>query len=375
VTARTVRWWSIVHRWTSLVATAFLLLLCLTGLPLIFHHEIDEALGYAPRAETPLSAQRVRIDDIVNTVLRDRPGIVLQYIAWDQDQPGIVTAYVNNAVNGKPDDAVLAAYDGYSGKALGVVGEGPMLFVLKLHTDMFVGLPGKLFLGGMGVLFLIAIVSGVVLYWPFTRRRDFGAVRYGGSRRVIWLDWHNLLAIVTVVWALVIGTTGVVNTWAELLLDRWRATELSEMIAPYAGKPLPVHLASIDRVLANAARAAPGTEPAFVAFPGTPFTSPHHFAVFLRGDTPLTSRVLQPVLLDGETAEVADTRKLPYYLKLLFVSQPLHFGDYAGLPLKIIWALLDVITIGVIGSGFYLWIARQARKRGRLRHPGPGAVT
>jgi uncharacterized iron-regulated membrane protein len=86
----------------------------------------------------------------------------------------------------------------------------------------------------------------------------------------------------------------------------------------------------------------------------------------LRGDTPLTSRVLQPVLLDGETGELVDNRQLPLYLKLLFLSQPLHFGDYAGLPLKIIWALLDVITIAVIGSGFYLWMARRTRKRGRL---------
>jgi uncharacterized iron-regulated membrane protein len=376
VTARSVRWWSIVHRWTSLVATVFLLLLCLTGLPLIFHHEIDEALGYAPMAEkAEASARRVSVDDIAEAALHDHPGMVLQYIAWEQDQPGIVTAYVNHTVNGKPDDAVLAAYSAYSAKALGLVGVGPMLVVLKLHTDMFAGLPGKLFLGGMGMLFLAAIVSGVVLYWPFTRRLSFGAVRYGGSRRVIWLDWHNLLAIATVVWALVVGATGVVNTWAELLLDRWRATELNEMIASYAGKPLPLHLVSIDRVLANAARAAPETEPAFVAFPGTPFTSPRHFAVFLRGATPLTSRVLQPILLDAETGQVADTRQLPFYLKLLFLSQPLHFGDYAGLPLKIIWALLDVVTIVVIGSGLYLWIARRTRRRDRSYHQVPGVAT
>jgi uncharacterized iron-regulated membrane protein len=374
VTARSVRLLSIVHRWSSLAATAFLLLLCLTGLPLIFHHEIDEALGYAPGAETPVSPQRVKIDDIVRTALNDHPGSVLQYIAWEKDEPGIVTVYVNHAVNGKPDDAVLVAYGSRSGKALGLVGVGPMLFVLKLHTDMFAGLPGKLFLGGMGLLFLIAIVSGVVLYWPFTRRLSFATVRHGGSRRVIWLDWHNLLAIITVVWALVVGATGVVNSWAELLLDHWRSTELNEMIAPYAGKPSPVHLASLDLVLDNTARAAPKMEPAFIAFPGTPFTSSRHFAVFLRGATPLTSRLLEPILLDGETADVLDTRELPFYLKMLFLSQPLHFGDYAGLPLKIIWALLDIITIVVIGSGLYLWIARRMRRRGRPRPQAAGIV-
>jgi hypothetical protein len=31
-------------------------------------------------------------------------------------------------------------------------------------------------------------------------------------------------------------------------------------------------------------------------------------------------------------------------------------------PLKIIWALFDVVTIAVIGGGFYLWIAWRTQK-------------
>ena len=104
-------------------------------------------------------------------------------------------------------------------------------------------------------------------------------------------------------------------------------------------------------------------EVAFIAFPGTPFSSSHHFAAFMRGDTPLTSRTLKPILLDGGTAEVADTRELPIYLKALFISQPLHFGDYGGLPLKIVWALLDLLTMVVITSGLYLWSVKWRKTR------------
>jgi uncharacterized iron-regulated membrane protein len=364
VKARSVRIWSIVHRWTSLVSTIFLLLLCITGLPLIFHHEIDELLGYAPKPESALPGQKKStIDQIASAALAADAGKVLQYIAWDKDEPGSVIAYTNGAVDGKPDDAVVRAFDAHSAKLLGPVGTGPMLIVLKLHTDMFAGLPGKLFLGGMGLLFLAAIISGVVLYWPFTRRLPFGTVRQEQTRRVAWLDWHNLIGITTVVWALVVGGTGVINTWAELMLDSWRTTELASMLAPYGGKPPPAHLASLDSVCANAMAAAPGMDVAFIAFPGTPFSSSHHFAVFMRGNQPLTSRLLKPVLLDGETAGVADTRELPVYLKALFISQPLHFGDYGGTPLKIIWALLDVLTIAVIGSGLYLWFVKWRRSR------------
>ena len=46
--SKTIRRWSFIHTWTSLICTAFLLLLALTGLPLIFHHEIDHLLGDSP---------------------------------------------------------------------------------------------------------------------------------------------------------------------------------------------------------------------------------------------------------------------------------------------------------------------------------------
>ena len=364
--ARTIRLWSVVHSWTSLISTLFLLLLCLTGLPLIFHHEIDELLGYAPQPEAHASAARATPQVVADAALAADPGRVLQYVSWDKDEPGIVMAFTNNAPDGAPDNATVRAFDAVSAKLLGPVGVGPMLIVLKLHTDMFAGQAGKLFLGAMGLLFAAAIVSGVVLYWPFTRRLRFATIRDHAARRVRWLDWHNLIGVVTVAWALVVGLTGVVNTWAELMLDQWKATELASMLAPYAGKPMPVHLASLDDVVARAKQAAPDMEIAFIAFPGTPFTSSHHFAAFMRGNTALTARLLEPVLLDGETGEVADSRVLPLYLQALFISQPLHFGDYSGMPLKLIWAALDGLTIVVIGSGVYLWLARR-RKRAPAR--------
>jgi uncharacterized iron-regulated membrane protein len=193
---------------------------------------------------------------------------------------------------------------------------------------------------------------------------------------VLWLDWHNLLGVVTICWALVVGGTGVINTLAEVMLGVWQRNELAAMAAPYAGKPPPTQLASLDAVAGNAMKATPGMDIAFIAFPGTPFTSSHHFAAFMRGDTPLTSRLVKPVLLDGETGEVSDTSDLPVYLKALLVSQPLHFGDYGGMPLKIIWAVLDVFTIIVLGSGLYLWLVKRSKVRrgARLAVAAPTAL-
>ena len=342
----------------------FLLLLCLTGLPLIFHHEIDEVLGYAPTpAVSAPGTPKAMIDAIGAAAVADHPGAVLLYLSWDKDEPGLVTAFTNATVTSDPNTTVVKAFDAVTARPLGLVGAGPMLVVMRLHVDMYAGLPGKLFLGAMGVLMVVAIISGVVLYWPFTRRLDFATLRDSKSARVRWLDWHNLLGAVTIAWAVVVGLTGTINTLADPMLNAWKATDLTEMVKPFAGQPPPLRLASLDRVVDNAKAAAPGMDVQFIAFPGTPFSSSHHFAAFMRGDTALTARLYKPVLLDGDSGEAVASRDLPVYLKALLVSQPLHFGDYGGMPLKIIWALLDVMTIVVLGSGLYLWWAKRTKRQ------------
>jgi len=202
-----------------------------------------------------------------------------------------------------------------------------------------------------------------VVYAPSMRKLEFGTVRSHRPRRVRWLDLHNLLGVVTAAWVLVVGFTGVINTWADVILKIWQFGQLSEMTGPFKGMPVPQKLHSVEAAVETAQRAVPGMTPFFVAYPGTPFTSTGHYAVFMRGDTPLTSRLLKPALVNAATGEFTDARDMPWYVTALFVSQPLHFGDYGGMPLKIIWALLDVITIVVLGSGLYLWLRRPSRER------------
>jgi uncharacterized iron-regulated membrane protein len=234
-----------------------------------------------------------------------------------------------------------------------------MYVMFKLHVDLFAGLPGTLFLGAMGLLLVAAIVSGVVLYAPFMRRLGFGTVRRDRSTSIKWLDLHNLLGIVTLVWAFAVGLTGVINTLGEPVIRLWQFDQMAEMTAPYRNLPPPSRFGSLEQSVRAAIAREPGMQLGFIAFPGTNFSSPHHYAIFMRGTEPLTARLFKPVLVDAQTTEITDSRELPWYVKTLLVSQPLHFGDYGGMPLKILWALLDIVTIVVLWSGLVLWWRRR----------------
>jgi uncharacterized iron-regulated membrane protein len=363
MTTRLLRRWAFVHKWSSLVSTIFLLMLCITGLLLIFRGEID-ALLLPSRAsgETPATGRHASLDDVVASGMRARPGEFVQFLVWDREDPNLIVLSMATSPEAAPDHNSSVRIDARNAEALGANGAALTEFLLKLHTEMFAGMGGKLFLGLMGFLFVVAIVSGVVLYGPFMRKLSFGTVRQDKSARLRWLDLHNLIGIVTLSWALVVGTTGVINTWADVLVKVWQYTELTDMVGPYKSKPLVTRTVPLDAVVATARATLPEMTPYFIAMPGSLLTSTTHFAVFMRGETPLTSRLLKPVLIDAETGKFTDTRELPWYIWGLQMSQPLHFGDYGGLPLKVLWAVLDLATIIVLGSGLYLWLSRGRTK-------------
>jgi uncharacterized iron-regulated membrane protein len=232
-----------------------------------------------------------------------------------------------------------------------------------LHTDLFAGLPGALFLAVMGLMFVVALASGVVLYAPFMRKLSFGTVRRERTRRVRWLDLHNLLGVAIAAWMLVVGTTGIMNELNVPLFGIWRMTDVAALIAADRGKPMPTRLAQPQAAFDTVQALLPDRQISSITYPTTsPFGSANHFVVWTKGNRPLTARLFTPVLIDAETGKVDVVLNLPWYLRALEVSRPLHFGDYGGAPLKIIWVILDVITILILGSGLYLWMGRWARR-------------
>jgi uncharacterized iron-regulated membrane protein len=339
-----------------------MLLLCITGLPLIFHEEIDELLHEQVKpAAVAEGTPKADLDLTVANGLAQFPGQVAHFLIWDRHDPNALFLSIGKSIDVDPSTNRFARMDAHSAaylEAPDVTGRFTYI-MFKLHVDLFAGLPGKLFLGFMGILFCVAVISGIVVYAPSTRKLKFGAYRPDRPRIVRWLDIHNLAGILLVMWTLVVGFTGVINTWADLVIKAWQYGQLAEMTAQYRDRQPPAHPSSIDAAVKVAMKAAPDMVPSFVAFPGTTFSSKSHYAVFMRGDTPITSRLLKPALIDAETGKLTDSRELPWYVAALLISQPLHFGDYGGMPLKILWAILDVMTIMVLGTGVYLWLRRR----------------
>jgi uncharacterized iron-regulated membrane protein len=344
VTANSVRRWRVVHEWTSLICTLFLFVLCLTGLPLVF---ADEIAGSPATAPPPVTTS---LDGIVG-----RASVRPAFLRIAPDEGRI---YFGPAGGGRPllsDGATGAPVDGGGPRATGI-----MDVVLALHGELLGGFAGRLFIGAMGLCALASVVSGIAIYAPFAGSRPFGDVRRSRARRLGWLDRHNVAGIAIAAWLLIVAGTGVMNAIEHPLFALWRA-RLPASLPPATGATR----IGADAALALARRSAPDMRFETIVFPGPTPGIPGYYLVWGEGRTPLTAQLSAPVAIDAASGQVVGGGALPmpWFLRLLDLSRPLHFGDYGGLPLKLLWTLFDGLTLIVLGSGLYLWVARRLTRR------------
>lgn len=366
--ASTVRLIHRVHRWSGITSALNLLVLALSGMLLIFHEEIDEALGVVPRTEAVATGTAATFASIVDDAVRRQPTLAVRYVSVDPDDPRAVFVTMQPpALHGLEANQLLT-YDAGTGAYLAQLAPdgGITGWVLRLHTELLMGDFGKGYILLVGVAFFISLVTGILIYGPFGKRLGFGIVRTPRAdratgfwgRRPTMADLHRLLGPVTLMWNLAVAATGIMLALGAWLLPYYQRTELAALTASYANKPIVTHPIALDSTLAVARGAYPAARFTFAAFPGSDFAGPGNFLFLMSGTTPLESRMLKVALVDATTGALIAAPPMPWYLKWVLISEPLHFGDYGGLPLKIVWVLFALITVVLTASGAYVMLSR-----------------
>lgn len=366
------RWYRInlwLHRWTSLIATIPFLILCITGTVLIFHEEIDAAMGVMPAPPGLTGAERP-LAESVNTVLAAYPKEKIIFLGVDaQEYPGLLL--LNTVPHGDRNfDRAALRFTHLATAQLTqekIDSETLTGFLLDLHAQWFLGPIGELVGAAIALLVLISLLSGLVVYAPHARRVAFATFRRGRGPRLLQLDLHNFIGAVVLGWALVVTLTGFLLGFGTLATGLWSQAELARVQAIYRGDPVDSRRPPVDAD--GASRAALSAAPASwhvtsIIWPGTDFSTERHYTVLV-GGSGLDERLVRIVLVDAETGKVPGTAELPWYLKAITLSEPLHFGDYAGLPLKLLWTACTWLTLFITGNGAWLWWNRRSSRRGR----------
>ena len=361
IAAPTIKRWHAVHKWTSLISILFMLTAFGSGLPLVFGEEIyrfEQWLAGDGNDADAGGGKSLSLDALINRAKQERPGAELQLMYRDRIDPRATYFSLGKTVDAPIIDSEFLRIDNATGEYLGAefYAEGIMGFFLVLHTQLFMGFAGTLLLGFFALLFLLAIISGVVLYAPFMRNRSFAVIRIDKGKGRRWLDLHNSLGIVLLAWAFVVTATGVINTIDSPLIHFWLLNDLQQFTAH---DPVSTNadgrLSSVQQALELTAKAIPDGQFSFVTFPGSEYSSDRHYLVFFSGATPVSSQLLKMAVINAYSGELIATPAMPWYITTLLLAQPLHFGNYGGIGLKIAWALLCMATIALLLSGLVLW--------------------
>lgn len=368
----TSRWYRInlwLHRWCSLVATVPFLILCLTGTVLIFHEEIDAAMGIVPTSAATAQAQ-MPLQASIDNVLAAHPGERVASISLEpEDHPGLLMLATVPRAAHKFEDMKLR----YTALATAQPTEHAFDptstltgFLLELHAHWFLGMPGELLGALIALLVLLSLLSGVVVYWPYVKKVAFGLLRRGRGPRLRQLDLHNTIGKVMLGWALAVSLTGFLLGFGTLATGLWSSTALAGLPVAPGGAAIDVRHPPVDADAAIAAiqrRVPAGWQVATLIFPDTEFSTPHHYTTVVVGPSGLEERLYRAGLVDARSGEVVGIVEMPGYMKAIVLSQPLHFGDYGGLPLKLLWTLCTWLTLFITANGAWLWWDRRRKRK------------
>ena len=355
------------HRWTSLIATVPFLVLCLTGMILIFHEEIDHAMGVVPEVVGQAAPRPMR--DSVATVEARFPDQRILSVAMEDDHPGVLMVATAPLQDRGYDRSVYHFADLSTAQLVGGVDLEKTLtgFLYTLHANWFLGPIGELMGALIALLVLVSLLSGLVVYAPYVKRIAFGVLRRGRGTRLLQLDLHNFIGAVVLGWALVVTVTGLMLGFSALVEGAWQARELPRLQAAFGGASTNPRRPTTtpDQAWQAAAKAVSDAKVVSVIWPDTDYSTQRHYTVFLSGKEGLKERMYQIALVDGETGEVATVTQPPWYLQAIWISQPFHFGDYGGLPLKLLWTVCVWLTLFITANGAWLWWDRRRRRNGK----------
>lgn len=244
-------------------------------------------------------------------------------------------------------------------------------FLAELHTSLH--LPrtfGLLLVGLTGVTLLSSLISGVLSH-PRVFKDAF-ALRWGGSRRLQEADLHNRLGVWGLPFHVVVSLSGALLGLSTLIIgvlafaayDGNSEKAFAAILGPMPSEDhTPAPIPDIAAMIRKAQEVAPAAQfvSARIQHVGTAgqvvhlgMSRPGYLALFNTFYFDGSGRLLGDGGLEAGTIGQ----------QILGALQPLHFGWFGGVPVKLAYGLLGLALTVIAYNGVTIWLVRR-RDKGR----------
>lgn len=206
-----------IHLWLSVPFGILITLICFSGAALVFEKEVMELchreLYFVKKVEAaPLPMEQLMTK--VAATLPDSISVTGVNISSDPERAYQVTL-------SKPRRASMYV-DQYTGEIMGKYERAPFFnFMFRMHRWLLDSMKqdggifwGKMIVGTSTLMFVFVLISGVVVWWPRTRKALKNSLKIVANKgwRRFWYDLHVAGGMYALVFLLAMALTGL--TWS-----------------------------------------------------------------------------------------------------------------------------------------------------------------
>lgn len=261
--------------------------------------------------------------------------------------------------------------------------------LLNLHRNLLLGSTGKQIVGISVIIFVILLFSGLILWWPKSRRwRTIKAsfqVRWRANSFQLNYSLHRVLGVYAFPLLLFIALTGlyiaypwmknsvIVTLGGEPILQKESPVgeEVSDAFAALMLEMLEKEQEKMEEDQ-SAHFSLPEVEAMveeYLAYEGTTTImmpsaeNPRYRISKVNTHNLLGAKVTDMVTFDrqGEMRSLERFSDLALHRQFIEISLPLHTGEIIGLPGIILYALVSLIGCSLPVTGFLIWWKKAVR--------------
>ncbi len=355
-----------IHSWVALIAIIPLIVISITGSVLVFKSEIDGLLMPNSHFVVKALPERLPIDKLIAKTERTYPNyIVASWEIFNDD-----TADRVYLIKRGTEQWAKLHLNQYTGDILSEpVGTSHYFtdWFLELHYTFllndFKNLPGQTgtVLGFFFAVFLLVLgISGLIIYRKFWRR--LFSVRWRATLQIVLSDIHKMTGVLGSPIIIILAITGGYFNWAVWYHEVIEHAQEEHYVLT---NPLYSHDISLQQILDDSKKQISTFNGTFLVLPLEP---DENITLFGEVSTtnPLASEYANTITynkLTGEHMANWDIREVGIGWQVIDSFRKLHFGYFAGLVSKVLWAVIGLSPVWLAGTGFYLWLTRRARKK------------
>lgn len=337
------------HSWFGLIAGLFLLLMGLSGSILVFHKQLDSWF-FSDQLQQNFSGTQ-QLDLAVENVQKVYPG-------WDtrikQFKAGEVLVF--DLRNQKERRYVFVAPD--TGEIQKEINANTHFtsWLLKLHYSLHAGAIGRILVLLFGIIFFLSLLSGIILYRKSIFKTFAFRVKLNRKNsRNFYSSLHRYVGVWALLLNLVLVITGIVLAYTVA------KSGLNPLPAP-SGPQVEI---SIQNSLDKINKDYPNFTPTYIRLPLNENADITVFGKFSE-DAFYYSEFYNYIGLDYREAEITSVKKVAeasFSDKLASTVMPLHYAEFGGLPIKVLYCLIGLSGPFLSVSGFFIWQKRKRKRR------------